>query len=608
MQNMKRILTILFIALSAICARADVQITARAPQQVVMGEQFRLQYVVNDQNLEDIELGSTSGFDVLAGPYTSSQSSFQIINGKTTQSSSVTVTYILMATSEGKHTIGSATAVVGGSQVKSKSLSIEVLPADKRSNGQTQSQSSSSQGGQTADRQQAKAGDGKDLFITVSASKRKVYEQEAILLTYKVYTLVNLVQLQGKMPELNGCHQQEIELPQQKSLKLEHYNGRNYRTTVWSQYVLFPQKSGKLSIPPIEFEGIVQQSVRSMDPFEAFFGGGSMIQEVKRVVKSPAIEIQVDALPQPKPANFSGAVGQFTISSSLTPQELKVNDALTLRLIVSGTGNMKLIQAPKVAFPTDFETYDAKIDDKTKVTSHGASGNKVFDYVAVPRHGGKFEIPAVEFCYFDIAKGQYQTLTTEAYEVQVEKGSGPMSQSYSATQKEDLSVLAEDIRYIKRGDSKPISPTSHFFASATYWLIYGGAILLFIILAVVFRSRIKANADIARQRGRKAGKQASKRLKKARGLMKNQSAGEFYEELLHALWGYVADRLNINVAELNRDNVAERLQAKGCPQETIDDFLSVLGDCEFARYAPGDPNENMDKMYQRAESIINQIK
>lgn len=605
------------LLLFAVVATAQ-EISVNAPRQAVMGTTFMLRYTVSNADVEDITLGEHDGLNCLAGPYTSRSSSVQIINGRTSQSSSITLTYTMSPASTGKHTIEGATITIDGKKCKTRAVTVEVLPGDDNSGGRggnggnggysngggNSGYGSGGQGGGTT----APKGDGKDLFVTVSASKTRVYEQEAVLLTYKIYTLLSLNAVNDDSPEFKGCHQQEIELPQQKSPKLEHYNGRNYQTFIWRQFLLFPQQAGKLTIPSVKYECYGQTVDHSADPLDLFFGGGSMVREFKRNVQTPKLEITVNPLPTPKPANFSGAVGQFTLSSSLTPQELKTNDALTLRLIVSGTGNMKLIKAPKVAFPTDFETYDPKVDDKTRVSAQGVSGNKVFDYVAVPRHSGSFDVPQVEFCYFDPAAAQYKTLTSDAFTVQVEKGSGSAGGTYVPSQQEELDVLAEDIRFIKRGETNPISGNGSLFASSLYWGVYAGAIALFVLLVIIFRRKIKENADIAKQRGRKAGKAANKRLKRARKLMGNHAPAEFYDEILKTLWGFVADKLNIDVAELNRDNVAAQMLEKGVGQNLIDQFLTIVSDCEFARYAPGDPNENMDKIYTQAEHLIENIR
>ena len=447
----------------------------------------------------------------------------------------------------------------------------------------------------------------KEIFIAVTASKKRIYEQEAVLLTYKLYTLVNVNSLEGKMPELDGFHVQEINRQRQPELKMEHYNGKNYGTVLWSQYVVFPQQTGTMTIPEIKYEATIIQQNRSADPFDIFFGGGSMVQEVKKTVMAPAVTLQVDALPTPKPANFSGAVGKYTIKSSLTPQQLKANDATTLRLTISGTGNMKLMKAPTVAWPKDFENYDPKTEDKTHIGATGSSGSMLYDYIAVPRHQGKFELPPVEFCYFDPDAREYKTIATEGYTIDVEKGKGGGTSSTSNLTKEEVELLNSDIRYIKTGEPSYLNADSALFGSLRYWLIYGVAALIFAVLCIVFRRKAAQSADIARQRGRGASKVASRRLKQARKLLKENNATAFYEETMKALWGYVGDKLNIAVSDLNKDNVRERLTNRQMSAELIDAFMRTLDDCEFARFAPGDPAATMDKIYASAEDVINKM-
>ena len=360
---MKKYIALLWLCCLTVGIRAAVQIKAAAPDVVEEGEQFRLSFTVNTQDVSNFHLPTLKGFSVDMGPSRSSQSSFQMINGKTSQSSSVTYTYILSALKTGTYTIPAATATVNGKQYRSNTVNIEVVPG---SGGGAQSRQQG--GGQHERMQMQDAGakiTGKDLFITVTADKQRLYEQEAVVLTYKVYSLVNLSQLAGGMPDLEGFHTQEIELPQQKSLKMEEHNGRRYGTVVWRQYVLFPQRSGKMTIPSIKFEGIVVQQNRNIDPIDAFFNGGSTMVEVKKTIVAPSLTLQVDPLPSPRPANFSGAVGKFNISASLTPSEVKTNDALTLRITVSGSGNMKLMKRttdPQTIYITDSMHRDDHID------------------------------------------------------------------------------------------------------------------------------------------------------------------------------------------------------------------------------------------------------
>ena len=584
---------------------AQVRVTLQAPSQAEEGQRIRVSYVVNTQDVDDIQVGDFPGFELLYGPSTSSSSSFSIVNGKTTHTSQMTFTYTLLAQKAGNYKLPAAVVKSGGQTYRSNQASIQILQGD----GSGASGGSGQSNGSAATRQRLQnAGEritSNDLYITVTASKKRLYEQEAVVLTYKLYTLVSIDQCSGKMPDLDGFHTQEIALPQQKTLKYERVNGRNYGTVVWSQYVLFPQKTGKLVVPAINFEADVVQQDRSVDPFDAFFGGGSSLIRVKKTIVAPAVELTVDPLPT-RPANFSGAVGsQFNISGSLSPEQVDANDAVSLRLVVSGVGNMKLMKAPKVEWPKDFESYDPKMTDKTRITTNGATGNVIYDYTAVPRHGGKYSVPPVEFCYFDTNTKSYKTLRTDSFHVAVAKTAG--SAVRRVQNQEDLTVLNSDIRYIRTSAAKVRPQGSTFFGSLNYWLVYVGAVLLFLLMVAIFYRQAKANANVARRRGRKAGKAASKRLKSAAKLLKQGQSKAFYEEVTHALWGYVGDKLNLPVTELNKDNVGEQLTERGVGEESIQRFLRVLGDCEFAQYAPGDPSATMDKLYGEATEVINEL-
>jgi hypothetical protein len=580
-------------------------LTASAPTHVAVGEQFRLSYKVNTQNVSGFRAGNIpDAFEVLMGPSTSSQSSFQIVNGRTTQSSSITYTYILVATKNGSFTIPAAHITAEGNSISSQPLKITVSGTAQNS----QSQQGSSRQQQPSQERMRAAGSpisGSDLFIKVSANKRRVHEQEPILLTYKVYTLVDLTQLEGKMPDLKGFHTQEVSLPQQKSFKIENFNGRPYRTVTWSQYVMFPQITGKLTIPSITFNGIVVQQNRNIDPFEAFFNGGSGYVEVKKQIQAPSVDIQVDPLPQ-RPSDFSGGVGKFNISAQLSKTDVKANDPVTLRVIVSGIGNLKLIKEPTVNFPNDFDKYDAKLTDKTKLTINGLEGSMIYDFLAVPRHPGKFEIPAVSFTYFDPQSNSYKTTKTQSFTLDVAKGSGNQSVGVASGQ-EDVELLNQDIRYIKTGSTSQRAVGDYFFGSNAYWLSLGILLLIFVSLFIIFRRRAIENANIVKQRAGKANKVATKRLKKASRLMAANQPSQFYDEVMRALWGYVGDKLNIPVEQLSHDNITERLSSRGVDQSTIDLFLGALDECEFERYAPGDPKGNMNKVYDKAMGAIEKI-
>lgn len=603
---MRKVIFFLLLILTTVHAWADnkATLTADAPDVVVSGDQFRLTFTVNTQKVKDFRAPSiTKGFDVLMGPSRSQQSSTQIINGKVSSSSSITYTYILMAGDAGTYTIPAASIEANGEKIFSNAVTIKVLPPDQSASGSKGSQKSSAQAGN-----QAASGriTSNDLFITATASKTTVHEQEAILLTYKVYTLVNLRQLFGKMPDLKGFHTQEIELPQQKTFSLEHYKGRNYNTTVWSQYVLFPQQTGKLEIPSITFEGVVAIQTVSDDPFDAFFNGGGY-QEVKKKIVTPKLTINVQPLPS-KPANFSGGVGEFTLASSINAKDVKTNDAVTIKLTISGSGNMKLISTPEVKFPEDFEVYDPKVTNNFEASRAGLSGTQTIEYLAIPRHAGNFTIPPVEFTYFDLKSNSYKTLKTEAYNINVAKGQGNADQVIADfTNKENVKVLGQDIRFIKLGDTKLMPKGDVFFGTVGYYLWYIIPFVLFVGLVVFFRKQAAENANVAKVKTKKANKVATKRMKLAGKLLAENRKNEFYDEVLKALWGYISDKLSIPVSQLSKDNIEAELAKYGVADDVIKDFINALNECEFARYAPGDENEAMDKVYTTSVEAISKM-
>ena len=601
---MRKVILFFLLISTVIGAWADNKITftANAPEVVVSGDQFRLSYTITSQKVRDFRAPSIQGFEVLMGPSRSTQSSTQIINGNVTSTSSITFTYILMAGKEGTYKIPGATIVADGDNYTSNSVEIKVLPPDQTSGANNGNSARSS-------RDQANSGkiSNQELFMMATASKTNVYEQEAILLTYKVYTQVNLTGLRGDVPDLKGFHTQEVELPQQKTFTLEHYNGRNYNTTVWRQFVLFPQQTGKIEIPSVTFEGTVSQRMASSDPFDAFFNGGNYVNINKNLV-TPKLTINVKELPEGKPANFSGGVGEFTLSSSISTQDLKTNDAVTIKLVISGTGNMKLINTPEVAFPQDFEIYDPKVENKFNLTRNGLAGNKVIEYLAIPRHAGTYTIPPIEFSYFDLKSQSYKTLKTDAYTLNVAKGEGNSDQVVANfTSKEDLKVLGQDIRYIKTGETRLAKKDDYFFGSMNYYLWYLIPLVLFITFMVIYRKQAMENANVAKVRTKKANKVATKRMKNAGKLLVEKKSEAFYDEVLKALWGYISDKLSMPVSQLSKDNIEEELQKHQVADELIKEFINNLNECEFARYAPGNQDEKMDKIYSSAIDVISKM-
>ena len=593
---MRKFYTIIILLLAVVAAEAQ-RITVDVPSHVEVGEQFQIEYVVNTQHVRGFQPGNMpDGIEILYGPSTSSQSSFQIVNGHTSSSSSMTITYVARATKRGTFTLPSAQANVGGHVVSSQHARIVAVGGSRASSSggsannedeEMEARHRSPSTGRLAD----------DLFIRVTANKKHVHEQEPILLTYKVYTLLDLTQLDGKMPDTKGFHTQEVKLPQQKTFHKETVNGRTYNCVTWSQYVMYPQMTGQLEIPSITFHGIVMEEAR--DPISFITGGG--YQEVRRDIKAPGMKIQVDPLPA-KPAGFSGGVGHMNISAQLNKTDVKAGDPINLRLVVSGVGNLKLVKQPDVVFPADFDKYDAKVTDKTSLTANGVEGNMVYDILAVPRKEGTYTIAPVVFTYYDTHTNSYKTLRTQSFTVNVAKGDGTVG-----TVSDYTAVKDEDIHGIMEGKITRRSVSEFFYGSVGYWIIVALLVAAIAVVLFMFRRTAIERADIARLRGKNANKVATRRLRKASSLMKKNSPDEFYDEVLRALWGYVGDKLNMPATELSRDNISERLASHGVDDATIDKFIGALDECEYMRYAPGDARGNMNRTFEAAMTAITDI-
>ncbi|KAA6334409.1 hypothetical protein EZS27_017264 [termite gut metagenome] len=575
----------------------NVTFIASAPDAVVVGQQFRLEYTITAQKVRDFRAPSIKGFEMLMGPTSKIFDEQQWHNGKVTRNSGITYTYILLATNEGEFSIPGATITVDGKQLLSNSVKVKVLPPDKTDNENSDQASSSSVSNQ-------------DLFVTATVSKSGVYEQEALLLTFKLYTSVDARFDNVKLPDFNGFHSQEVELPQNHKWELENYKGRNYRSVVYRQFVLFPQHTGLLTIDPVRFDAVVNKPVQSADPFDAFFNGGPSHIEVKKTISSPKLTINVKALPS-KPADFFGGVGDFTISSSINNTNIKANDAITLKVVISGTGNLRLISTPKVEFPSDFEPYEPKVDNKVRLTTDGHTGSKVIEYLTIPRHAGTFKIPALTFSYFDVKSESYKTLATEEYTLTVEKGEGNSEQvTGNFTNKENLRVLGEDIRFIKLNDVRLHPKGDFFFGSTTCWLLYIIPVLAFIVFIFISRKLSIENANVTKMRMKQANKVAIKRLKLAGTYLVEKKKDLFYDEVLKALWGYIGDRLNIPVSQLSKDFLREKVlvEANDELKEATNTFLDVLNQCEFARFAPStDDKQAMDNVYSSAINAISKM-
>ena len=406
-------------------------------------------------------------------------------------------------------------------------------------------------------------------------------------------------------PSFEGFVVQDIDLPQNTSFELENYNGVNYKMAILKQCLLFPQRSGKITITPGTFEF----QVESFQLVNGPFGPMRVPQGVERTVSSNAVTVDVLPLPSGKPASFMGGVGDFTLSSSISSTHVKANEAITLKLVFKGSGNLKYLKNPELKLPNDFDTYDPKVDLSVKATAGGVSGTRTVEYTTIPRFAGTFKIPAVEVSYFDTKSKEYKTLRTEEYEVTVDKGapgSGGKTVS-NFSNKEDLRLLNQDIHYIKLNKMKLVQTPAVYIDQWVYWLWYILPAVAFIVFVFINRKQAKANANVALMKNRKANKVALKRLKIAGKYLKNHDKEHFYDEVLKAVWGYLSDKLNIPNSELTKDNVAAELAKYGAGEELIAEFNDILGRCEFAQYAPAQSNEAMDELYNHTVEAIGKM-
>ena len=609
--NTKRLfLTVMLLSLTALRVVAqDVTLTAQAPKAVVAGERFRITYRVNTRDAKEFRAPDMKNIEILTGPATSTSSSTTIVNGQVSSTTTITYTFTAVATEEGTVELDGATIKANGKQITSNKLTINVLPPDQAA--QQQGQGSSQAARQQTSGQSSQPVSADELFMLATVDKTTVYEQEALLLTFKIYKLpsVDLQSLSNKMPDLKNFHVQEVELPQQKEFNLEHYNGRNYQTMVWSQYVLFPQHSGELEIPPTVYEGVIAQRVEnnSGDIFDMFFNSSRYV-EVKKDLPTRSIKVNVKPLPQGKSSSFYGGVGDFSISSTISATDVTANDAVTVRVILSGTGNLKLVKTPEIKFPQDFDIYDPKVENKYTIKGGRQTGNKVYEYLIIPRHAGQYTIPALEFQFFDPKSGSYKTVKTDEYTLNVARGQGggESQTSVSYVNKEDLKFVGQDVRF-HATPLKLKSDNTQFFGSYLFWVCLALPLIILLVVVAISRKRIADNANIAKVRVKKASSVATKRLKVARKLMKENHKNEFYDEMMRALLGYFGDKLSIPVAELSKENIESELKRRSVPEDPVKQVISLLDDCEFARYAPGDDSGRMDRLYEQAAGVIGQI-
>ena len=610
----KRIILFLMLCPLWLWAQDNPTLTVSTKKQVMVGERFQVVFEANAEG-KNFQAPSFDGLTVLGGPFTSTSSSFSMVNGSMSHTVKCTYTYALQAYQEGTVHVGSASLTVKGNKITSQPFDIKVIP-DDGSHAAPSGGSTSSGQGQSQQNTTDSQVSGKDLFLRVIPSKKSAYVGEQVVLTYKLYTKVPVSSVSlSKMPSYAGFWTKDVS-DNSGTLKQssEYINGIEYTTAEIQKVIVVPQRSGKLALDPMTMECIAQirterNNNRSMDPFEAFFNDpffNRNIVNVKKELSSQALTLEVKNLPENgKPASFAGAVGNYSFKSDIDKTELSTNEAVTLTLTVSGTGNVELLQMPEPVFPPDFEVYDPKISTSTNVGPQGLTGTKKAEYLAIPRRAGSFTIPSVEFSYYNSSTDSYEVMSSDPYEIKVEKGSGSDDGGGVFTSnQEDIKYLGSDIRHIMTGDAR-LKPThTVFFGSAAYFVALLVLLLLFIILLFVLKKREQMSKDTAANRNRKADKVARGRLKNAYQHLKAKDQEKFYVEMSQALWGYIADKLGIERSKLSMDTVSETMKGKNVPDELTQQFVDTLNNCEFARFAPGSAEEKMDDLYQRGIDVI----
>lgn len=602
---MKKFILILVCAFTSlyIYAADNVQFTANVQSTtVVVGEPFQLQFVVNADG-QNLKVAEFKGFEVLAGPYTSTSSSTQFINGKVSSSRKITYTYTISAVKEGKYTINPASITVDKQKYYSNAIDITVIAQDK-------SKPQGQQGGNSNQNYTSLSAD--NLFFRTQLSKVKVMEQEAVCVSYKIYSTLQLRGISSvNYPEIKNCFSQDYDM-QNINSTIEQYNNKNYYVYELKKSLLFPQKSGQVVIEPADCEVVVDVPVqrRSRSIFDDFFGS---YQSVNKALKTKKAVIDVNALPTPVPASFCRVVGNLNVNQNVSATEVVADDPITITLTFSGFGNLKLLKTPELKFPADFETYEPKVSNNFKLTDRGMEGTKTIEFFVVPRHDGEFFVPATTLSFYDTNSKSYKTIEVGNINFKVAKnpnstGSSQQVVARNVNNQVNVDDLATDIRYIKTDMGTLQLPNQFFAGSLLFWMCYIIPFVIVVALIFFFRKQAKNNANVALMRNKKANKVAKKRLKVACEKMNKGEKDAFYDEVLRVMWGYISDKLSISLSELNKENIEEQLRSSNVPEENINEFISLLHDCEFERYAPL-PNTDaaMERIYADTAKLISSL-
>lgn len=595
---MRIILTYSFLFfLAASLQSQDIKVEAEYPSVVEAGQQFSIKFTVNSGGGQ-FSAPSFSGFYKLMGPQTSYSSSTQIINGRMSQQTTYSHLYYLQALESGNYVIPPASFTLKNKTYYSDSIRIEVV-----GNGAVR----------PAEPSEAETGranlSGNDIFLDFSVSPKEVFVGEHVSATLKIYTRVDLSGINEiKYPSFNGFLRTDIETPPLTSLKQENIRGTVYGTGVIQQFLLYPQITGEITIDPVQLSVLVRQRSEDSDPFFGDFF--STYTTVPKAVFSPVVKINVKPLPGLKPDNYSGVVGKLNIKATLDKDTIMVNDAVSFKITISGNGNLKLASEPDLKLPPDIEIYDPRVTDNIKTATSGTTGQRTFEYLLIPRHHGDYKIPSVRYSYFNTSTGKYETLKTPEFNFHAIRGSEETSSGitvYGGLSKEDVRYVGQDIRFIKTDSGKLAKSANIFIKKRLFYSIYAIAFMMFLTILFIRREHIRRNADIAAVRNRKAGKIAAGRLHEASACMKRGEMDRFYEEILKAIWGYLSDKLNIPIADLNRNNAVAALRAKEINDEILDNLIKILDNCEYARYAPSASGSEAAEIYNGTSKFIKAV-
>ncbi|MBO8444153.1 MAG: BatD family protein [Bacteroidetes bacterium] len=612
---MKKVFLAAVAIVWGISALAQTTLRVEAPNVVAADEQFNVTFVLEGEDSpSDFQWSQGGDFQLVWGPQQGRSTSVQIINGKRTKSSQFTYTYILRPLKTGKFTLPQARAKVKGKELVSDAAVIEVVSNGSSSSGAASSSASGAGSGNAgAGRSDNVSGiSDDDIFMRLDLSRTNVVVGEPITATLKLYQRVNIAGFEdARFPSFNGFWSQEIEAPTNIEFRRESYDDKIYNTAVLRKYVLIPQQSGSITIDPAELVCLVNIRVSSGGSASIFDGFFDDYRTIRKRVYSSSYKINVSPLPSGAPASFGGGVGDFTISAQLSKDSLVTHEAASLVVTIKGKGNVSLLEAPKVTFPPDFEVYDTKVSERTDKGSGGTSGSKTYEYPFIPRSHGDFALAPITYSYYDISEGRYVTLKTDPIPFTVVKGNESSSSSSQVSvpsvTRHGVKSLNEDIRYIRTKLPQFSSKGDFFVGSGLFWGLSVAAVIISVLVWLLLRAMAARRADVAGTKTRKATKMALKRLRLAGDYLKQNLYTAFYEELHKALLGFISDKLNIPVADLSKEKVADALAGAGVDEKLVNDFVGLIDACEFARYSPDAGHDAMNAHYQDAINVISSM-